>query len=126
MATYQSLLQTPEWDEKRKSILARDGYQCRQCGIKDVTLHVHHHFYYPNTQPWDYDDEVLVTLCEQCHEREEFNKGFDSLGFRYLLTIGFTRENILRLISVISSRVNVVGKDEGREIETIISKLKDT
>ena len=31
---------------------------------------VHHRLYRPDTDPWDYADDELVTLCENCHEEE--------------------------------------------------------
>lgn len=30
-------------------------------------LNVHHQIYYRNRDLWDYEDECLITLCEQCH-----------------------------------------------------------
>lgn len=30
-------------------------------------LNVHHKVYYKNRNLWDYDDDCLVTLCEDCH-----------------------------------------------------------
>lgn len=30
-------------------------------------LNVHHKIYYRNRNLWDYDDDCLVTLCEDCH-----------------------------------------------------------
>jgi hypothetical protein len=34
---------------------------------------VHHRIYISKKEPWDYPDDLLVTLCEGCHilEREE-------------------------------------------------------
>ena len=72
------MLKKPEWQEKRKRILKRDGYKCRYCSSK-TNLHVHHKFYlrYPdNTKalPWDYPDDVLITLCYNCHKKVHQSK----------------------------------------------------
>lgn len=68
---YDYLLHTNEWYNKRNKILNRDNYRCRWCGsIHD--LQVHHKYYnkYPNEKmadPWDYPDNALITLCDNCH-----------------------------------------------------------
>jgi len=38
------------------------------------TLAIHHLYYTPNTEPWDYSDSALVTVCELCHDKYEFLK----------------------------------------------------
>lgn len=67
--TYQSLLERPEWHEKRKTILRRDKHRCFICGAKN-RLHVHHLKYYANRMPWEYDNILLLTLCENCHVKQ--------------------------------------------------------
>lgn len=32
-----------------------------------VTLHVHHRYYIEDRCPWEYDDDILITLCSDCH-----------------------------------------------------------
>ena len=32
-----------------------------------VTLHVHHKYYIENKNPWEYDNDALITLCSECH-----------------------------------------------------------
>lgn len=34
---------------------------------KAYHMHVHHRFYILNRLPWEYDNEVLITLCNWCH-----------------------------------------------------------
>jgi hypothetical protein len=58
------------WQKKRLEIMERDGWKCRSCGSgKDdgITLNVHHQHYVKGHKPWEYKDEELVTLCEDCH-----------------------------------------------------------
>jgi len=71
--SYSELLNMPQWKEKRKEILARDGFCCRNC--KSTTgLQVHHRQYHVigNTKsfykPWEYPSRYLITLCEDCHK----------------------------------------------------------
>jgi len=71
--TYSALLQMEQWQEKRKSILYRDGYKCRNCGKRNE-LQVHHRQYHINSRtgyklhPWQYHNKYLITLCKYCHE----------------------------------------------------------
>lgn len=34
-----------------------------------LELHVHHKYYIVGRKPWDYSNEVLVTLCSDCHKK---------------------------------------------------------
>lgn len=66
--SYSDLLKDPRWQKKRDEIISRDGHHCRFCG-EDNNLHVHHILYEDNTDPWDYDESYLITVCEFCHNR---------------------------------------------------------
>lgn len=88
--TYANKLKDPRWQKKRLQILERDEWSCVICGDKESTLHVHHLFYTRNKEPWDIDDRSLVTLCDECHQREHdewpqalrsFEVAFKSCGF---------------------------------------------
>jgi hypothetical protein len=39
---------------------------------KPYVLHVHHHYYIHDKNPWEYPDDALITLCNWCHW--EFHK----------------------------------------------------
>ncbi len=67
-AEYSAKLKDPRWQRKRLEILNRDAFTCRDCGDKEKTLHVHHCLYHRGTEPWEYRDDELRTLCEGCHE----------------------------------------------------------
>jgi len=54
----------------RISILRRDHFTCRICGATGEKLNVHHIIYLENKEPWEYDDNYLITLCEFCHAKE--------------------------------------------------------
>jgi len=72
--TYSEKLKSPHWQKKRLEILQRDNFSCQCCGDKESSLHVHHTKYIANTDPWEYDNDSLVTLCENCHSEVTFKK----------------------------------------------------
>jgi hypothetical protein len=70
--TYYEKLKDPRWQKKRLQIMDRDKFSCRYCGNSERTLNVHHLLYEKGANPWDYESNLLVTLCEKCHEMVEF------------------------------------------------------
>lgn len=69
--TYKEKLKDPRWQKMRLKVFERDEWYCARCGDSKSTLHVHHRYYLPNADPWDYPMEALVTLCENCHNDEQ-------------------------------------------------------
>lgn len=65
--TYSDKLRDPRWQKKRLLIFQRDDWACLDCGSKTRNLQIHHLRYFSNTEPWDYPNELLQTLCEVCH-----------------------------------------------------------
>jgi hypothetical protein len=74
VSTYSEKLRDPRWQRKRLEILSRDEFACRKCHDNETTLNVHHTFYQSGLNPWEYPDESLFTLCEDCHEYETQNR----------------------------------------------------
>ena len=70
--TYQEKLKDPRWKEKRVEILERDKHTCQECFGPNKDLHVHHKHYKRNTEPWDYSNNKLTTLCANCHKQEHY------------------------------------------------------
>jgi hypothetical protein len=68
---YFAKLKDPRWQRKRLEILERDGWQCNRCGETATALNVHHRYYLKNRDPWDYEDDSLVSLCDPCHKNAE-------------------------------------------------------
>jgi len=65
--------QHPLWQKKKYAIYERDGWTCRACK-KDcyelaAQLHAHHLYRIRGLLLWEYDDESLVTLCKDCHDK---------------------------------------------------------
>ena len=67
MINYSDKLRSPQWQKKRLQILNRDKFTCKLCKDTETELHVHHKFYEKGKQPWEYPDNVFVTLCKHCH-----------------------------------------------------------
>ena len=67
--SYTEQLQHPLWKQKVKEIMERDGFCCVICGSDMHKLHVHHLCYFPDLLAWEYDNELLQTVCIKHHEQ---------------------------------------------------------
>jgi 5-methylcytosine-specific restriction endonuclease McrA len=66
--TYSEKLKHPLWQKKRLEIMQRDGFCCQNCFSTEKTLNIHHIIYANHiSNPWDYHNSYLITLCEDCH-----------------------------------------------------------
>lgn len=65
---YIELLKTKQWKDFREAILLRDNYSCKLCG-KTRNLNVHHIKYIRGLKPWEYPDDLVITLCNECHNK---------------------------------------------------------
>lgn len=68
MGSYADKLRDPRWQKRRLEIMQRDKFRCVECSDDKNMLHVHHTRYLKNTDPWDYPNCLLTTLCESCHQ----------------------------------------------------------
>ena len=72
--TYGALLFDKRWTIKRAEIILRDQNACIICK-KLENLQVHHRQYHfikglkQFKAPWDYENHLMVTLCEKCHSK---------------------------------------------------------
>jgi 5-methylcytosine-specific restriction endonuclease McrA len=70
---YAKKLTDIRWKSKRIQIKNRDNNKCVNCGNTKY-LNIHHrqyHFVLALNQyknPWDYPEDVLITLCSKCHQ----------------------------------------------------------
>ena len=72
---YKEKLKNPKWKSFSSKVLSKDGYTCTMnCGWSrdnGIPLQAHHTVYYVENgkfvEPWDYQVDELVTLCERCH-----------------------------------------------------------
>lgn len=118
--TYADKLRDPRWQKKRLKILERDDWTCQWCGDSKKTLHIHHTKYLK--EPWDVEDEFLITVCETCHKSEdkELRKEVEQLIIERLRLLPLTEVNC------ISNNLRVVpflldGLHEG--IERVVSYM---
>lgn len=71
---YSKELTNVKWKKRRIEILNRDKNVCRICGSKNK-LEVHHLIKYIDKKtnerffPWEYSDDCLITLCNECHHQ---------------------------------------------------------
>lgn len=66
--SYTELLKDPRWQRKRLEIMEYWGFKCSHCGDRTKPLNVHHGAYEKGRNPWDYPDEMLHCLCDDCHD----------------------------------------------------------
>lgn len=96
--SYAEKLLDPRWQQKRLGIFNRDSWTCKRCSSTDKTLHVHHIFYFKDTDPWDIEDGFLITLCEDCHKnhKESAVENLEIL-LKTLWRIGFNLDGLVSL-----------------------------
>lgn len=92
MATYLEKLRDPRWQRKRLEVMQRARFACERCDAADSTLNVHHKLYRKNANPWDYADEELECLCEQCHEERHHQRQRLDEAIVRLSEVGFDAE----------------------------------
>ena len=63
IAKGKDFYKSKEWLELRQRILKRDGFKCKECGIKE-NLHIHHIKYKHGSNL----KKDLITLCVDCHK----------------------------------------------------------
>ena len=68
--SYAEMLKDPRWQKKRLEVMQRDGFRCQHCLREDKSLQVHHLVYDKDKKPWEYENNQLITLCEDCHQNE--------------------------------------------------------
>ena len=67
---YKRKLANPKWQRKRLEIFERDNWACVKCGQTERELQVHHIKYLQGKEPHEHPNELLETLCANCHHSE--------------------------------------------------------
>lgn len=113
---YAELLSDPRWQRKRLEVMERDGWKCKTCEDRDSTLTVHHKSYLMTegkfSDPWDYEDSNLITLCEKCHSSEEI--ALDTLKKTIYFDIRSICENAAAMDDVLDFLRRVFAQKGGR------------
>ncbi len=122
--TYQELLKDPRWIKRRNEILTRDKNTCQSCGAQDKYLHVHHLNYWDGFLPWEYPDDMLVTLCKDCHWNMHKNKGVSGMrvGDIWSYVHGgddWNMNYIIYDVNSITQTIKVLGCDEGASVDSV-------
>ena len=97
---YRKLLLDPKWKLKASFIRKRDNHTCCRCGKKSHRLQVHHKKYIDGLMPWEYDNELLESLCSSCHKKEHNIK---PLKKKKISKVKKVKEKIKRIIKIIVS-----------------------
>ncbi len=82
--SYRERLKHPRWQRRRLERLSTADWKCSRCAAADKPLHVHHKVYRAGAEPWEYSDDELAVLCEDCHDLEHKNS--------------FTREEVILIL----------------------------
>lgn len=96
MPTYKEKLLDEMWLSKRAYILNRDHHRCQHtdCGKKEG-LQVHHTDYFPGLDPWEYPEDMLITLCAFHHGKELYRNKVQGQLFTVLKHKGFLLSDLL-------------------------------
>lgn len=57
-----------DWENRRRRVFRRDGYECTNCGQDDTQLHCHHRVFV--SQGGSHELHNLTTLCKNCHQKK--------------------------------------------------------
>jgi hypothetical protein len=91
MKSYADKLKDPRWQKKRLEVLEAAGWTCDQCQEAGKTLNVHHDYYLPGKEPWEYELDMLRALCNDCHTKEHA----DWRALHDLVTAGMPLDTLL-------------------------------
>lgn len=87
---YGAKLASSQWREFAKSVRRQRGNYCELCKRGGLITQVHHWCYDSGREPWDYDIQDVVVLCEGCHKAlHEHLNNFRRYIFRQLTPRAF-------------------------------------
>jgi hypothetical protein len=120
--TYSEKLKDPKWQRKRLEILDRDNFTCQICEDTEKTLHVHHKYYKKGAEPWEYENESLVSLCWECHECEEnYKKEYEQLLITTIYDMGLMSDDILTIASAFHHIAEQAKDIDKRRLSAVLS-----
>lgn len=88
--SYTEKLKDPRWQRRKYEIMEAANWRCEHCCRMEQTLVVHHLLYLRGRQPWEYPNELLICLCNQCHDEkhEAEERLFHGLALRLRMVPG--------------------------------------
>ena len=101
--TYSERLSDPRWQKRRLEIFQRDNWKCQGCNNCTTQLEVHHVDYYANKKPWEYPDDMLITVCHTCHVIELARFQHEKQLLRSFQVNGFLAYDMLALATMLHS-----------------------
>lgn len=97
---YAQKLRDPRWQKMRLKVMERDEFTCQHCFDTESTLNVHHKDYERGKDPWDYPEDWLETLCENCHQEEtEFRAGEEKSLLNILRVKGYSFSELNEILT---------------------------
>lgn len=123
--TYSEKLKDPRWQRRRLEILNRDNFTCQKCADTEKTLHVHHRWYKAGKEPWEYPDDILITLCESCHSEEEGNKGEQWMLVKAFLICGNFNTELRQISNDVIFLQTELGMGKFRQLLSYSAKNPD-
>lgn len=117
---FKKQIKSPKWQKRRLEILNRDNFTCQSCGSTDETLHVHHIKYNKDKMYWEYPDDLLITLCEECHSTEHLcQTDFLKMEIENFKDMGFTYIEICGMLSTLRK---IIEETKGGTPEEVLGK----
>lgn len=99
--SYKDDLKTSLWQQMRLKVYQRDNFRCQAAHctntVSNQILHVHHLDYIPDCKPWEYSMDMLLTLCDKCHEKENNRPELEKYLANTLKMKGFLLGDLLHL-----------------------------
>ena len=68
---YADKLRDPRWQKRRLQVLEAANFRCEDCRRGDLPLEVHHCAYPAGKMPWQCPPELLMAVCESCHDSRQ-------------------------------------------------------
>lgn len=81
---YSEYLYSPEWEARRRHIIAQRGPFCEYCEMGDTTLQLHHLTY---DRLYEELDEDLKLLCVDCHEVADERRKYEKALRTWVLKV---------------------------------------
>lgn len=72
--TYSEKLKDRRWQALAAKVKDKANWKCEDPDCQspqESNLQVHHVAYIPKFDPWEYDESLLIALCEDCHKRRQ-------------------------------------------------------